>query len=480
MTAVQPNIVLVCVDQWRADCLGSAGHPVVDTPYLDQLAAGGARMTRAYSSCPTCIAARAALMTGLGQRRHGRTGYQDGIPWRYQQTLAGCFTAAGYQTQAVGKMHVYPERWRAGFEHVLLHDGFLHFGRRKAPSLAAIDDYIPWLRAQPGYHEADYFDHGLNCNSFVARPWDKPEHLHPTNWVTSQSLDFLRRRDPTKPFLLYASYHRPHPPLDPPAWAYQQYLEQELPPLPLGDWRGIFAPHRRPGSAEPFVGPLPPERLRRARAGYYGALTHIDHQINRLVEGIVDANLDRPTVLCFTSDHGEMLGDHDLFRKAYAYEASARVPLLFHNVPGVKAGTVCDSLAELRDLMPTLLDIAGIPVPAGLDGISLLPGLRGEAGIPRELLHGEHLVLGQSMQWIRDRRWKYIWFSGDGHEQLFDLDRDPQELHDCAREQPAEVARLRQALVAALADSPEGFVTDGRLVPGRKPSAVQPWAETGR
>lgn len=480
MPNLQPNIVLVCADQWRADCLGSAGHPVVDTPYLDQLAGAGARFAHAYSSCPTCIAARAALMTGLGQRRHGRTGYQDGVPWRYERTLGSCFTAAGYQTQVVGKMHVYPERWRAGFEHVVLHDGFLHHARKHAADLGRIDDYIPWLRAQPGYAGADYFDHGVNCNSFVARPWDKPEHLHPTNWVTSESIDFLRRRDPTRPFLLYVSYHRPHPPLDPPAWAYQQYLDQELPPVPLGDWAELFARFRKPGSPEAHVGPQPPERLRRARAGYYGALTHIDHQINRLVEGLTDANLDRPTVFCFTSDHGEMLGDHHLFRKAYAYEGSAGIPLLFHNVPGVKPGTVCDGLAELRDLMPTLLDIAGIPVPEGLDGVSLLPALRGQGAAPRPHLHGEHVVFGQSMQWIRDPRWKYVWLSGDGHEQLFDLMSDPRELHDCAAAHPAEVQRLRALLIAALEGSPEGYVADGRLVPGRKPSAVQAWAQTGR
>ncbi len=377
-------------------------------------------------------------------------------------------------------MHVNPVRWRAGFDHVVLHDGFVHYNRRNTQSLAHIDDYIPWLRAQPGYHEADYFDHGVNCNSFVARPWDKPEHLHPTNWVTSQSIDFLRRRDPTRPFLLYASYHRPHPPLDPPAWAYEQYLDRDMPPPPMGDWSGIFSQFRRAGIADPSVGPIPAERHRRARAGYYGSITHIDHQVNRLFEGIVDANLDRPTVLCFTSDHGEMLGDHNLFRKCYAYEGSAGVPLIIHNVPGVKPGMVSHGLAELRDVMPTLLDVAGIPAPTNLDGRSLLPTLRGETTTPRDVLHGEHVLFGQSMQWVRDPRWKYVWLSGDGHEQLFDLETDPHELHDCVREHPAEVARLRDHLITALTDSPEGYVAAGRLVPGRKPSAVQPWAETGR
>ena len=112
----RPNIVLICTDQWRGDCLSIAGHPVVHTPYLDQMALDGVRFTRAYSATPTCIPARAGLYTGQTPRTHGRVGYQDGVPWVYETTLAGELTKAGYQTQAVGKMHVYPERNLVGIE----------------------------------------------------------------------------------------------------------------------------------------------------------------------------------------------------------------------------------------------------------------------------------------------------------------------------------------------------------------------------
>ena len=131
----RPNVVLIMVDQWRGDCLSIDGHPVVQTPYLDQLALEGARFARAYSATPTCIPARAALFTGLTQRSHGRVGYQDGVPWDYAITLAGEFTRHGYQTQAVGKMHVYPERSQMGFQNVILHDGYLHYARRRRPRL---------------------------------------------------------------------------------------------------------------------------------------------------------------------------------------------------------------------------------------------------------------------------------------------------------------------------------------------------------
>lgn len=109
----RPNVVLICADQWRGDALSCAGHPVVRTPYLDHLAERGIRFSRAYSATPTCVPARVGLMTGLGQRRHGRLGYADGVAFDYPTTLAGEFSRAGYQTHCVGKMHVYPEIGRA-------------------------------------------------------------------------------------------------------------------------------------------------------------------------------------------------------------------------------------------------------------------------------------------------------------------------------------------------------------------------------
>ena len=114
----RPNIILLMTDQLRGDCLGYAGHPDVKTPYLDTLASQGVNFDRAYSACPSCIAARAALHTGMEQSRHGRVGYEDNIPWRYEHTLAGELTKAGYYTQCVGKMHVHPLRNYLGFNNV--------------------------------------------------------------------------------------------------------------------------------------------------------------------------------------------------------------------------------------------------------------------------------------------------------------------------------------------------------------------------
>ncbi len=472
----QPNVILICVDQWRGDALGAAGHPVVQTPYLDQLADEGVRFEHAYAATPTCIPARATLYTGMSQERTGRVGYRDGEAWDYPVTIASEFTRHGYQTQAIGKLHVYPERSQIGFQNVILHDGYLHYARRNNREIGMVDDYIPWLRERFG-PDADYFDHGVNCNSYVARPWDKPEHLHPTNFVVTQAVDFLRRRDPRKPFFLMLSFHRPHPPYDPPTWAFEQYVDAPMPPPHVGDWHSIFAPYAQPGRSDANYDPQVPERLlQRARAGYYGHMTHIDHQLNRFFEILNEYGQRDNSVIMFVSDHGEMMGDHGMFRKAYPYEGSAGIPMLL-KAPrdlGVQPGSVRSEVAELRDVMPTLLECAGLPIPDSVDGRSLLALARGEQTEWREHIHGEHTIFGQSMHWMTNGHEKFVWMSGNGHEQLFDLDDDPHELRDLAGDgvYAERLAFWRHALVEALRNRPEGFVYGEELVAGRPAQAL--------
>ena len=474
MSDTRPNVILICFDQWRGDALSCAGHPVVHTPNLDALASGGMRCSNAYSATPTCIPARAGLLTGLTQESHLRVGYKDGVSWDYPMTIAQAFTDAGYQTQAIGKMHVYPQRSQVGFQNVVLHDGFLHHARAEHENLDYVDDYLPWLRRELG-READYADHGVSCNSNIARPWDKPEYTHPTNYVVSEAISFLKRRDQRKPFFLFLSFHRPHPPYDPPRWAFEQYIHRTMDAPAVGEWSSIFDRWEDPLDACGAVSRIDPELLQRARAGYYGHMTHIDHQIGRFLEEVDRHRLTENSTVCAVSDHGEMMGDHNCFRKALPYEGSASVPLILKTASAVDGPRgVVDEVVELRDVMPTLLDSAAIPVPEGVEGRSLLRLGAGEQW--REYLHGEHTyhVVGDSIQWLTDGKEKYIWFSKTGQEQLFDLQNDRQELFDVSKNPDGErrVARWRARLVEVLAEREEGM-SDGRaLIPGRPVSPV--------
>ncbi|WP_245822509.1 arylsulfatase [Brachybacterium avium] len=481
----RPHIILVCVDEMRADAMGVAGNDHIDTPNLDDMARGGYRFTRAYSATPTCVPARVAMFTGKSPALHGRYGYREGIsfPDAYPVTLQSTLGEAGYQTFGVGKMHVFPDRARCGFDEVLLHDGFLHTSRQlsRGPS-ARIDDYVEFLRRETGDPRADYQETGIGCNAMTARPWERQERLHPTRWVADESFRFLERRDPTRPFFLYMSFHRPHAPFDPPQWLWDKYRDRRSPRRAMGDWVVRFDEHRHDFGSEAEFGAQKESTHQQVRAGYYGSIEFIDLQLNRLKETLSDQGLLEDTVIVFVSDHGDMMGDHDMYRKSVGYEGSARVPLVMHvpprwregwGAPGEVAG-----IAELRDLMPTMLGLAGVEVPEGLDGGDLRAATAG--GTVRDHLHGEHLIgsLGRhSMQWIRSERFKYVWFSGDGHEQLFDLEADPHEERDLAdsAEHAEELAGLRELLAGELAGREEGFVADGALVPGRPVQSEAAW-----
>ncbi len=486
MAKKQPNIVLIMCDQLRWDALGFVGNLVVKTPHLDQLAASGTVCTNAYTAVPSCIASRAALLTGMSQRNHGRTGYEDGVPFTYKHTLPGTLAAAGYHTQAVGKNHFYPARNLCGYHNTVLMDGYLEAERRAGKDYSYVDDYVQDLKKAEGV-DADMVFHGVDCNSYLSRPWPYNESLHPTSWVTTKAVDFLRRKDPTKPYFLKVSYLAPHPPYVPPQAFLDMYANVEMPPPVYGDWFDTKEPLIDVNGA---CGRLSSEELTRLKKAYYAMVTHVDYQIGRLMMHLkAGGELDN-TVILFTSDHGEMLGDHNLFRKALPCNGSARVPLFVtlgsEVLPPPQVKQI-DKIVELRDIMPTLLDIAGVSIPSSVDGNSLLPLIkthakkqgskqqRGQDGLWRTYLHGEHRYGAFSHHYMVTEQEKYVWFSQTDEELFFDLAKDPNELHNIATQAPDRVEKLRKLLQAELRDRPEGYVQDGRLQVGITPLSTQPF-----
>lgn len=468
---MKPNVLMIMVDQMRADCLSILDHPVVDTPNLDQLARDGVLFKNAYAATPSCVPARASVMTGMSQTSTGRVGYEDKVAWNYEETLPGEFAKAGYHTQCVGKMHVYPTRKLCGYHHVVLHDGYMHYNRFKhttktSESFEQTDDYLPWLRERAGSH-VDLTDLGLDCNSStMARPWTLPEELHPTNWVTTQSIDFLRRRDPTKPFFLKMAYVRPHPPFDPPQVFYDMYRDLDFPDPPIGDWVTNLDVDKEGLNPVTSNGIVPKRRLQQAQAAYYALITHIDYQIGRFLLAMQEYGVYDNTVILFVSDHGELLGDHRLFRKTLPYEGSAKVPLIIAD-PGnylkLDKNLQLEQVTELKDIMPTLLDVAELEIPSTVEGKSLLPLWKQKGGSWRDYIHGEHEHGLESFHYITNGKEKYIWFSQTGKEQFFYLEADPQELQNLIDDSKAQdrITLRRNQLIQELISREEGY-TDGK------------------
>lgn len=461
-------------DQMRGDCIGIAGHPYVKTPYLDTLAVQGVRFRNAYTAVPSCIAARAAMLTGCSQDKHGRVGYRDCISWEnYDVTLPGSLADAGYYTQCVGKMHVHPPRLTMGFHNVELHDGYIASYRRSdTPHYLhqkAHDDYLAWLR-EKGRGDIDILDSGLDANSWVSRPWPYAEELHPTNWVAARSIDFLRRRDTTKPFFLMASFVRPHPPFDAPQAFFDMYSHMDMKRPAVGDWADKEDSDNAGRVYNTSNGILDDELMRRTEAGYYACISHVDNQIGRLLGAVRDYGLYSNTIIVFISDHGEMLGEHNMFRKIVPYNGSIGISMIFSGVlpKDIGCNRVNSELAELRDIMPTLLDLAGADIPESIDGKSLVPAMKREGETVREYLHGEHSGGGFGNHFIVTKTDKYIWYSKSGHEQYFNLSDDPGELHDLAGD-PAykhRIDELRGILIAELSKRNDPCTNGRELIAG--------------
>ena len=470
-----PNVLLIMTDQHRFDALRCAGNPVLETPNLDWLAARGTLFTKAYTACPSCIPARASLITGMNQWHTGILGMGRGqgpMGVGFRHTLAGELARAGYHTQGVGKMHFHPQRALNGFHNTVLDES----GRTGDPGF--VSDYKAWFDAnKPG--DMDITDHGIDWNSWMARPYHAPEFLHPTCWTVTESIRFLKERDPTRPFFLMTSFARPHSPYDPPQWYFDLYDRKQLPSASVGNWAAC---HDVPGDAarpDAWRGVRTPEEVHRARAGYYGQVHHIDHQIGRLLMALRRLGELDNTLILFTSDHGDMLGDHNLWRKTYAYEGSAHIPMIVAPPARLRApkGQRVDAPVMLRDIMPTILDVVGLEIPETVDGLSMKPFLEGEEKVPwRGWVHGEHCTCyseEQEMQYLTDGKMKYIWFPRLGVEQLFDLVNDPGETRNLADDPDAApiLRSWRNRMIEELEPRGAGLTDGDRLVcqEGRPP-----------
>jgi len=471
MTQLQrPNIILITTDQQRGDCLGIENHPVVQTPLLDWVAASGTRFSRAYSACPVCVPARRTTLTGRKAVNHGvLCNAQLDLPY---PTIASCLRDAGYQTHLVGKGHFGPAPTECGFETASWADS-PRAGRDDAYQLFLRKAGIDWPRASDA--------HGMPSNGYPVRSFHLDERFHFTNWCVDGAIDFVTNRQDDRPFFLMVNLLHPHQPLTPPDFYYRRYMDMDLPEPFVGDWARVFDGPVRGLPPECWRLCLDPIVMKQLRAAYYGSVNHIDDQLARLLYRYV---MSPNTIVLFTSDHGEMLGDHQWLRKRNPFEPSARVPFMI-KLPeqlGIRQEQVIDQPIELMDIMPTLLDLAGAPIPDSVDGQSVVPLMRGQTDGWREYLHGECNDVPSSdsgMQYLTDGKVKYIWLPGQGRELFFDLVHDPNEMCDLsdAVQRAGEVALWRSRLIEELKGRPEGFTDGNSLLKLDGPTPVKPFGD---
>jgi arylsulfatase A-like enzyme len=409
----QPNILWVTSDQHRADTLGSAGHPCVRTPHLDKLAQDGVRFTNAYSTCPVCVPQRTSWITGIPAHRYGCPEYNDAyrIDRDPELFLGSLVTEAGYQTALIGKKHWHTEPdFNAGFESYL---GFDALGK-------AIAEHT----GRPG--GANFS--GIGNNEWHPAQTHLPAHLYSTDWAIDRAIQAAEGFDDAAPFFLWLSLTDPHPPNAIHEPYYSMYFRSPIPEPHIPDWvkQQPQPDWLRVQHGTYSVPPMGVDELRDARAVYYGKITNLDHQLGRLIATLQDQGAWDNTLVVYTSDHGEMLGDFSLFAKSNFLEASSNVPLIVRppeNWSGLR-GQSCDTLCCGEDLLPTFCEATGATRPTDTLGCNLMDLIDGSPRSGDEpFIHGN--IKTQHM--LRDDRYKFIYDSADGSRLLFDLHNDPEE-----------------------------------------------------
>ena len=473
----RPNILMIMADQLRADCLGVYGNKTVRTPNIDRIGAEGAVFTSAYTSTPSCTPARSALLTGLAPWHHGMLGMTR-MATRYPVEKPRVLAESGYYTTVVGKNHFFPIRNPHGYHQMLLDEHCSYwFDKHEshlsmAAGLEERCDYEAWFWSQQP--TANPHATGLGWNDYRGEAFALPEHLHATRWTGQTAVNFLDSYQQSDPFFLKVSFIRPHSPYDPPSRWMKQYADAGIPPAVAGGWADRYVP-RSDDTNDIWHGKLPDDVIRTSRQAYYANVSFVDEQVGLILEALERRGLLDETLIVFTSDHGDMLGDQNLWRKTYAYEPSARIPFLMRWPSGLlsaRRGQRRPEPIELRDVLPTFLEAGTVPqaqeMIQRLDGRSLLALLRGEGVSWRQWIDLEHNVCySPSNHWnaLADGRWKYIYHAQNGEEQLFDLVHDPQELKDLAQvsEYSAPLRQWRNRLIEHLSERGDAFVQNGRL-----------------
>ncbi|MFV0554289.1 MAG: arylsulfatase [Mangrovibacterium sp.] len=455
----QPHIIFIMTDQQRADALGCMGNQAVISPHIDELARQGAVFTNAYSSVPSCTPARAGLLTGMSPWHHGMLGYGK-VARQYKYEMPAMLRQAGYYTFGIGKMHWFPQKALHGFHGTLVDES----GRVEQDGF--VSDYRDWFKLNAPGEDPDKT--GIGWNEHASASYALDEKLHPTYWTGRTAAELIRNYEQDNPLFLKVSFARPHSPYDPPQRFLDLYDEVDIPAPFLGDWDEEFAQIN--GGKDAAFGDFGVEHAVESRRHYYASISFIDEMVGEIIQALKDKGMYDNTLICFTSDHGDMMGDHHHWRKTYAYEGSSHVPFIVKSPASSKAsasGQRVSQVVELRDFLPTFLDAAGEPIPEEMDGMSVLSLLKNPKTKWRDYIDLEHATTYRPENYwcaLTDGEWKYIWFFRTGEEQLFHLKTDVGEQHNQVQNKSKELKKWRERMVEHLSERGEGFVKDGKLV----------------
>lgn len=429
MAKTPKNLLIIMSDEHNPKMLGCAGHPIVETPNLDRLAAGGTRFSSAYCTSPVCIPARASFAVGKYIHQMGyadNADAYDGVVPSWHHKLR----ERGHRVVSIGKLHFREEGEDHGFSEEVIP---MHIIEGKGDLMGLVRSDLPVRKgaykmanlAGPGESQYTFYDREIAARAQV--------------WLREEAA-----KHDDKPWVLFVSFVAPHFPLTAPPEHFYKYFDRDL-PLPK-----LYARHERPDhpylvdyrSSFNYDDYFDAAKLKKALAGYYGLCSFLDENIGKVLQALSEAGLADDTRVLYTSDHGDNLGTRGMWGKSTMFEEAAGVPLIMAG-PDIPTGKVIDTPASHVDAYPFILEAVGVAEPAlrdGFPGVSLNDLADGEKPSRNVLVeyHGMGSATGAFM--IRHKQYKYIYYV-DYPPQLFDLAADPEEVHDLAQE-PTSAAML--------------------------------------
>jgi len=445
----KPNILFVMTDQQRFDTIAALGNEHIYTPNLDRLVKRGIAFTRAYSTCPVCVPARYTIRTGCeppttGIYDNGRPSLVDGqsenMEDRCGRYLARTLADLGYRTFGIGKFHTQPWNEDLGFE-VNLHCQELY----ASPEHRAQDDYAAFIARE--HPEFDYLEGLMGERTemyYIPQRRPMPADIAAEAWTADRAVELIRKTD-GRPYFGFVSMVGPHPPIAPPQPYHRMYDPDRMPNPVSGDIAVDHMDEMIPWmNYAIWAEDINDAHARILKARYYGTISYIDQCIGRILEAVETGPDPDNTLICFFSDHGDHLGDHNAWQKESFFEQSCHVLFLVSWPKKLPKNVKRDELVCLTDLFGIATSAAGRLEPR--EGIDVLSMIEGRSN-PRERLIGYYGTPGTRSfkMMVREGDWKYIFMANGGREQLFNLADDPMELKNRAQDAPHTTARLRDA-----------------------------------
>ncbi len=445
----RPNILIITTDQQRFDALGANGNAEIHTPNLDALARDSINYDHCFVQHPLCMPSRLSFLSGQYPSQTRVTHMGVPVP-QDLPILPHYLNNYGYHCANIGKLHFLPHANRDhrevhpkyGFDQLEIsdepgpyEDAYRAWVRAKAPDqLQHISLRLP--PAAQTWQELMNVQDGIThpqLGQLTTKAFEGRADVTHSAFVGEQTINYLNGRNEGEPFLCIAAFYSPHEP-----WVVpQKYLD-------LYDSSQLSIPEFPAEVERPDEGWMSDDGLRRAKHGYYAMISEVDHYVGQIIQTLRDNGQYENTVIVFTSDHGEWLGDFERWGKGFpGQDCVSRVPLMVHFPRGENGQTV-SGIVEAVDVLPTLLQAVGIPIPAVLGGTPLPPHADA-AGKSSALLESE---IGKT---LRTPRFRYV-VTTDGTEQLFDLTQPLGEYHDVAAraEYAADLAEVRRELVQRL------------------------------